>query len=535
MVWEMAFTLSNGLSVEAVQKLLQAAFAPVHTDIVMLDGVYLEVKEALRNNGYHRDFQSFAKTLYLEAKKRHKVSNKPTKQGEESLRSSTSVDTSISIKAWFDTPPVLTTGEDFTQSPLYIEPVEHMVLQVQKGLQLVDRDTILTAMAVVASHEYRDATTEKLWGIIEGPPASGKTELITLFDEVPKIRPLGQLTTKTFWSGLTAADAVGGVTPGILKSDEYGDFVFTFNDLGSVFSKDTRAKDEIFGQLLTIFDGKHALDFGNGSLPTWHGHISFLAGATDELKRQYSMLNKLGPRFLVWRLPPMDKEKRREAVRAAITNRGLDSWKSDTQHMMAQLYNFLPPTPVDTSAWTNKLQTLGELVALTRHRVERDGGDNIVADEAPEVDTRITMQLTTFVKALGRLFRRTSITDEEMRIATKFAFYTMPEARMKVILRLLVASNLSAANVARGTGETYRMINHALVDLSSPKAQVVMKSEQGPQEVWSLTEEWTQLLEPYRPYLQQMLINPPTEEVHHPDIEKLSDLKDLKDFNFGLN
>ena len=79
------------------------------------------------------------------------------------------------------------------------------------------------------------------------------------------------------------------------------------------------ARGQIIGQLREVADGKTEKSFGNGLRLEWEGKLGLIAGVTPIIDEQHNFLAVMGERFLLYRLPEVN---RAEIARRSLARRG---------------------------------------------------------------------------------------------------------------------------------------------------------------------------------------------------------------------
>ena len=267
-----------------------------------------------------------------------------------------------------------------------IQPtVDEIVTQVQQSLELTDIDAIEIAMAVAAIHNQ--VVDSPPWLYIVDASGSGKTELVEMFTQCPKVYSMSDLTPKTLISGLGAEDSEDGQEPSLLL--KLTDNIVTLKDFTTILSTHKDSMGAIFGQLREVFDGKFSKDFGNGKRIDWVGKLSMLVGVTPVIDHHHKVIAALGPRFLFVR---PRKENRDKAARRALTH--VKGWRLPIQDLMARFMRHLPTTPIAlTESNITILSALADIVSSGRSDVWKDHEGNIEEVGLLEFPTRVVKQL----------------------------------------------------------------------------------------------------------------------------------------------
>ena len=137
-----------------------------------------------------------------------------------------------------------------------------------------------------------------LWLCIQGPPSSGKTEILKMLKERdPKCHYLYDITGKTLFSGANGAE--GGYIPREVKNEG----IIIFPDFTTVLSAPIYLQLNIMSQLRIIHDGDASRLTGidTNRKRHWSGKVGVLIGVTDAIEGFKKKAASLGERFLYYR------------------------------------------------------------------------------------------------------------------------------------------------------------------------------------------------------------------------------------------
>jgi hypothetical protein len=155
------------------------------------------------------------------------------------------------------------------------------------------------ALAVVAKRPERPP----VWGVLEGPPSSGKTELVDAFG-------LAEHAYR-FDSG-TMAGLLSG-SPGARKDllydmDHQLDSLILNSDMTVILEAPAESRDALFGLLRLVYDGHAVRRMGTagGLTLTWEGRTGWLGGVTEAIEQARGELAAMGERFVTYHVPEVD-------------------------------------------------------------------------------------------------------------------------------------------------------------------------------------------------------------------------------------
>lgn len=290
-------------------------------------------------------------------------------------------------------------------------------------LLLPDHGAVYVALAgVVANY----AVGDPVWPLLVGPPGSGKTEIVNSVTSAPGVWALSSLTPQTLLSGF---ERKGEPASLLLQIGHFG--ILAFKDLTTVLTMHREARGQIIGQLREVADGKTEKSFGNGLRLEWAGKIGFLAGVTPVIDEQHVFLSTMGERFLLYRLPEV---QRREIARRSLARRGHEPElrariRAATGDFLEQFHDCGRLSLPDT--FHEPLITLTDIVTRARSGVPRDGySRELLYLPEPEAPTRLAKQLAQ----LGAAMLAIGIGETETwRLLREIGWDSVPAVRCAVI------------------------------------------------------------------------------------------------------
>jgi hypothetical protein len=140
---------------------------------------------------------------------------------------------------------------------------------------------------------------------IVAPAGTGKTEVIRALEGFDRVAPISHMTPKTLLSGFGGGTAGGkkGSASLLKQLIEQNKLLITMKDFTSVLSMRSEDRNTVMGQIREIADGKYDAYFGNFDKTNWEGKLAFIAGVTSIIDQYHDVSQKLGERFLYYRLP----------------------------------------------------------------------------------------------------------------------------------------------------------------------------------------------------------------------------------------
>ena len=360
-------------------------------------------------------------------------------------------------------------------------------------LETEDREPIY---AVLGAYFANLMSSDPVWLMIVAPPASGKTELLKVFDGMRKIYKVDHLTEGALLSAFGLRARPDGATGGLLKSIERdgGTGILVFKDFSTLLElhKDTRG--QVLAALRRLHDGGYTKHTGmdGGVTFEWAGHVGVLAAATPQIERYYSVMGSLGQRFLLLRLHAGAKS-RKEQAKSAIGNVGTEEeMRSRLREACAAMEWRIkvPDSPPLIPAYVvDRIAALAALVATARSDVGRDGRSRIItAVYEPEGPARLAKQLSGFYQGLKVVGLENK---EAWEIVRRVGLDSIPDMRRRV-LDPIMASEFHAqttSDLRNTTGLPEKTLSRQLEELEALGA-LLRNRGMGPiSDKWSLGDE----------------------------------------------
>jgi hypothetical protein len=312
---------------------------------------------------------------------------------------------------------------------------DELVTVFRRWLYLPSPAPVLVLVAAVVANLM---TGDPVWLVFVGPPACGKTELLSALSGLPYVHPVSTITEAGLLSGSISRDprATGG-----LLAELRGFGIIVVKDLTSLLSKSQDALAVVLAALREVYDGAwvRRLGTGGGRALGWTGKAGLIGAVTETIDRFLTAIGAMGERFLLFRMAPLDSEGRNLQALAALANTGRqDEMRAELSRAVAAYINTLmiPTVPVlmpeATEQW---LAGLADVAARCRSAVERDSRDREVEvvpqSEAPG-------RLASGLAQLMRAFDVMGVRDDLAReLVAKVALDGMSKSR-RAVVELLV-------------------------------------------------------------------------------------------------
>jgi hypothetical protein len=317
------------------------------------------------------------------------------------------------------------------------------------------------AVAVAASFDG-----DPLWGLLVGPPSSGKTEMLRALDDVAD-EHLDEITAAGLLSWLPGRKP----RPTGLLSRRQGRVFATIGDLSTLLAKSDRGdRDQLYAILRRAYDGRVVREVGNAPEPLrWEGRFTALAGVTPAVDRYASHSDALGPRWLYLRVPGADTELRREASRKSRAGGAtLSEHRVRVRSMATALVRHAAsrPAPDIDELLGEQLDDVAIVTCLGRADVPRDGYGRreIIGFPVVEEPPRLSGQLAHLARGLLAL----GFSDADAAaLCRRAALDSMPLPRRACLGALSTGERLGEREVARRIDSARTVARMTLEDLEA--------------------------------------------------------------------
>lgn len=327
-------------------------------------------------------------------------------------------------------------------------------------------DDVAPLLAVAAAVAANLADGDPVWLLLVGPPSGGKTEILSSCSSLPYVVPAATVSEAALLSGTSKRDRASDATGGLLR--QVGEFgILLAKDFTSVLSQNRDTARQAMAALREVYDGSWDRPVGTdgGRVLRWAGKCGFVGGVTPSYDRYGAIVNALGDRFLLLRLPDVDPGA--QALSALANGDHEKQMRAELATAMTGLVAGANLSrvhaPLD-DVERDRLVALASFAARARTTVERDGytGELLVIPQA-EGPARL-------VKALRRLYGALAAigADDEVRwrVLARIALDCAPAMRVPLMRVLLAAETpLRTSDVAEGAGMVTKTAHRQLDDL----------------------------------------------------------------------
>ena len=360
----------------------------------------------------------------------------------------------------------------------------------RQWLWLKDTGHVQFALATIAANL---GSGDPVWGVIVGPPSSGKTEPLNALNRLPNVHAVATLTEGALLSGTPKREVEHGSKGGLLRQiDRFG--ILLVKDFDSVMSMNRDSRGQVLAALREIYDGSWTRHVGTGGGRTlhWEGKCGFLGGATGAIDGAYAVMGALGERFLFYRLEEGDEEDRgTRALAYAGQELEMRTALSDAVHALFATVT-IPSGPILLTAQeSRRLVALATFVTRCRSAVERNNYKmeitNIVGVEAPSRMVKTLALLLRGFIAIGTPKQRA------WDLVTKVALDSMSVIRWRVLQMILRLGVVTTSDVSEETGYPITTTRRVLEELACYHVITHDIGGEGLADGWIATEWMTRL------------------------------------------
>jgi hypothetical protein len=334
---------------------------------------------------------------------------------------------------------------------------------------------------------------DPVWIMFVGGSGWGKTERIAPLGIMPHVEAVSTLSGHAALLSATARkDRAEHAHGGLLRRVGFKGIV-VIKDFTSILEMDRTERGKVLAALREVYDGRWDREVGaeGGQTLTWTGKCGLLAGCTTAIDRAHAVMNDMGPRSLLLRLPAASVS---QAAGSALDHMGREQqMRDELAQATAGLLTHLPGQEHKITGTTRDgLIGLASLTSQARSPVHRDWKGEIELVGDAEAPTRIIKQLGQLWRACGVLGINEASSWEVVR---RCALDSIPKLRGAVI-RFLAARPADLYNtvkpvpttdVAAGVAHPSRTVRRALEDLAAHGVVTRIPGGQGRADEWELS------------------------------------------------
>lgn len=316
--------------------------------------------------------------------------------------------------------------------------------------EFLELDDTAALRVSLGTHAANLLDGEPVWTLMVSPPSTGKTELVIVHMDYPNCHSLSNFTEAGLIPGTSTKDTDLGSTGGVLK--RMGSFgIILVKDLTTLLSRPRDTQNMVFGALREIYDGRYekATGAGGGRVIPWIGKAGFIGAVTPEIDKHHAALSRMGPRFLLHRLPGSndpDDEARKALTRTNLIRQKRLRLKELTHSLLDSIDRSIVSIP-DLPKWLNeKLVALSRYIAIGRTPVDRGNDRKISFVHTPEGPSRVAQQLRGLLIGQGMIG---ASFNDALNATIETAFSSIPAIRYRTLDTISRHTTMSTADVAR--------------------------------------------------------------------------------------
>jgi len=363
---------------------------------------------------------------------------------------------------------------------------------------------------LVATIQANRLNLEPIWLMLVAGSSGGKTEMISMFDEMPNIHSISDLTTNSFASGFKAAH---GKSASLLHHiGPQG--IISFKDFTSILQKSQEARQEIMKQLREIYDGSYVKHTGTGETVTWKGNIGAIAGSTEAIYNYTADMSSMGERFIMYTMHAPD---RREVALRAMDNAPHIKYarthlKECTKAFMDRIKNRVDPGALQLSNdLKSELIDVADFSAKARSGVIKNYKGEILYVPSPEMPMRIMGQLISigtsfvYVNQASDVHKSHAcwdnwITEEESKVIYQCAWHSVPRTRRDPLVQMTKwTQGVTTAGLAVSMNIPTNAAANILTELNSLKLCKRTKNVVANTDVYVIKPEYAEVIRKMEP------------------------------------
>jgi hypothetical protein len=308
--------------------------------------------------------------------------------------------------------------------------LEQLLKVYEKHFYLLDTGAIEVALGAVAANRLPG---DPVWLLLIGPPASGKTEILTSLSGLPDIHEVSTITQ----AGLLTLPPKGadGKAGGLLAAiGELG--IIVCKDFTSILSESPDSRTALMAALREIYDGSWVRHLGSqgGKRVGWSGKVGVIGGVTEVIDLHSAAIGSMGERFIFFRLPEHNHEQRLELGRSSMKLTGHQSeMRIELAEAVATFFDGLPKVKNAEMSpeRAERLVLLADLATRCRSSVERSGNDRQI-ELVPQAEA--IGRLQSELVQLGRGLSYIGVEERRVdQLLTKVALDGMSKTRRAIV------------------------------------------------------------------------------------------------------
>ena len=329
-------------------------------------------------------------------------------------------------------------SEEKTQELEQIRPetIEQLHQMNHKWLEITDRDKEYIEVMYAAAID-RTMVGDPVWLYAIAPSGGMKTTIARSLQKYARVYSLDKITPATLVSGLSKKDKeTGDPIPAAGLLQYLDGKTLVIKDFTTMLSMPNDMRNEIYGQLRSVYDGYYEAAFGSLPQPIRvKADIGLILCVTPVIDKYTQAHTSLGERLLKIRQHP-DPIK---TTAKSIQNMGKEpEMRFELQNAVAFYLNTLDTEniPEIKTEYIYDIAKIARLTALCRSHVYCDYYKGQIVTIEPteaEIPTRLVKQLRKLAMLLAIIRKKTEVTIDEMKTIIRVAFDTCHQDRIDII------------------------------------------------------------------------------------------------------
>jgi hypothetical protein len=292
---------------------------------------------------------------------------------------------------------VASSKEKATVNPEANRRLQDFIYKFQSRYSMPDYTAVLIPAIVYCGNKIEGAPP--LWMSLVGASSSGKTTAVNYIRDLDRVMELGDVSLAGLLSGAERGDEASG---GILqKVMEHGGWaIFTFKDMTTIASKDSKSMHSVLSAFREIYDGSWERHSGaeGGRHLAFSGKCGLIAGMTPGAARIIHSAQEMGERCLSIQLPAVkDTTFSHVVAENAIRNLSMHSTVVSDEELRDAYVSWIAAHDLSyrqiTQEATARLAGYAQIISSCRVRIERDRKHIIKHEPDPEYPARAGQQL----------------------------------------------------------------------------------------------------------------------------------------------
>lgn len=333
------------------------------------------------------------------------------------------------------TPPGVQLNGGGSSSPaIKLEPAnaEQAIEAYRKWLHLPNDEVLQVMFGAALANKLQG---DPIWLFLVAPPGGSKSELLSSLSRSPIVESTTSLTPHSLVSGASFSN---GVDPSMIP--KLNGKILVIKDFTTILSMHYTSRDEIFGVLRDIYDGRTEKTFGTGIKRAYISHFGIIAGVTPKIEEFGVVHQSLGERFLKYRINTGQKTlSEADRIRRALQNINKENLMRDelcaigNRCLAKPIPDRLPTLPEEFFEY---IVNLAQTCAMMRGVVERDRyTQQVMYKPATEVGTRLAKQLAKLAIGIAIYRDKSEVDWETYQIVRKVALDTAPDRVEEIVRR----------------------------------------------------------------------------------------------------